>query len=190
MDSSAEFLPPNIRAGDNAAWVVSYAAFPASAGWQLHYRLLWPSVEAISFDADAQGDDHAVSLTGADTATWHAGTATLVWWVTLEDDDTDTRHTLGQCRVHILPDLTTAATLDPRSINERALADAQAALAAYMASGRAHVAEYQIAGRQMKFRSADELRALIEYYQREVATERARALALDGVAPGRILTRF
>jgi hypothetical protein len=59
-----------------------------------------------------------------------------------------------------------------------------------MASGRAHVEEYEIAGRRMKFRSADELRGLVEFYQREVATERARALALSGVAPGRILTRF
>lgn len=190
MDSSAASLPSTLRAGDSAGWVVSFSDYPASAGWQLHYRLLWPSGPAVTFDAAAQGDDHAVSLAGADTAGWQAGAATLVWWVTRDDEGTVTRHTLGQQAVAILPDLTAAAALDPRSLNERALADAQAALAAHMASGRAHVAEYQIAGRQMKFRTVDELRALIEYYQREVATERARALALSGVAPGRILTRF
>ena len=59
-----------------------------------------------------------------------------------------------------------------------------------LAGGRAHVEEYEVAGRRMKFRSADGLRDLINYYKREVATERARALALSGVAPGRILTRF
>lgn len=189
MDADVS-LPSTLRAGDSAGWVVSYADYPASAGWQLHYRLLWPSGPAVTFDAAAQGDDHAVALTGDTTADWQAGAATLVWWVTRDDDGTLTRHTLGQQAVSILPDLTAATTHDGRSLNERALADAEAALAAHMASGRAHVEEYEVAGRRMKFRSADELRDLINYYKREVATERARALALSGVAPGRILTRF
>jgi hypothetical protein len=189
--ASTDVSPPStLRAGDSAGWVVSYSEHPASAGWVLHYRLLWPSGPTVAFDAAAQGDDHAVALTGAATADWQAGAATLVWWVTRDDGGILTRITLGQQAIYILPDLTAATTHDPRSLNERALADAKAALATHMASGRAHVEEYEIAGRRMKFRSVDDLRALVEFYQREVATERARALALSGVAPGRILTRF
>jgi hypothetical protein len=170
--------------------VVSLPDYPAGAGWQLYYRLLWRTGPAVTIAAAADADDHAVALTGEDTAGWQAGLATLVWWVTREEGEVEVRITLGSRAVQILPDLTTAATYDPRSLNERALADAQAALAAHMGSGRAHVEEYEIAGRRMRFRSVDELRALVEYYQREVATERAHALAAVGVSPGRILTRF
>lgn len=189
MDSSAS-PPATLRAGDSAEWVVSLPDYPAGAGWELYYRLLWRTGPAVTIAAAADGDDHAVALTGAQTASWQAGPATLVWWVVRGEGEAEVKVTLDGRLVEILPDLTTAATHDPRTLNQRALADAQAALAAHMASGRAHVEEYEIAGRRQRFRSVDELRALVEYYQREVATERAHALAAAGVAPGRILTRF
>lgn len=178
--------PVTLRAGDAVAWAVALPAYPADDGWQLHYRVLWPSGDPATFDAAAQGADHAVALASADTAGWQAGRATLVWWVVRDT----TRVTLGQQAINILPDLTAATSHDARSANQRALDDARAALQNYLSSGRGHVLEYDVAGRRMKFRSVDELRALIQFYEGQVAIEHARAAALAGGSPGRILTRF
>lgn len=184
MDATAP--PTTIRAGDSVAWRVELAAYLPADGWALHYRLLWPTGAAVSFDATADGTAHAVSLTSADTASWAAGSATLVSWVEQGAD----RVTLAQQPVQLLPDLTAAANFDSRTQNEIALADCQQALADYLASGKAHVAGYGVAGRTMTFRSTDEIRALIEHYQREVARERANRAALSGGSPGRIMVRM
>jgi hypothetical protein len=178
--------PSTLRAGDSAGWSVTLAAYSPADGWALHYRLLWPTGAAVDIEAAAAGAAYAVAISAESSATWPAGPATLAWWVTKDAD----RKTLGQQSVTILPNLATATTFDSRSDNEKALAAAKAALIRYLESGRGHVESYAIAGRQMKFRTADELRALIEHYERACALERARALALKGHAPGRILTRF
>lgn len=180
--------PSQIRAGDSVAWSETLTDYPASAGWVLKYRILYRSGSgtAIAFEATADGDDHAVALAAATTAAYAAGAATLVRYVEKGVD----KVTLGTQAIEILPDVTVAATLDTRTQNERALADAEAALADHLESGRAHVQSYTIAGRTMAFRAVDELRALIEHYQRLVAADRARAAALNGYAPGRVFTRF
>lgn len=182
--------PTQIRAGDSAAWTETLPDHPPAAGWALHYRLLWSAATAVDIDAVAGADNYVVTLTPTDTAAWTAGVSTLVWWVERGADETLERAFLGQHAVTILPNLTTAATYDARSTNARALADAKAALAKHVASGRMHVGEYNIAGRAMKFRTADEITALIEYYERECAKERAAFAILQGGSPGRVLTRF
>lgn len=179
-------VPTVLRAGDSARWLVATPGYLPADGWALHYRLLWPAGAAVSIDTDAEGDTFVANVPATTSASFTPGTATLAWWVTRGDE----RKTLGHRPITILPDLSAIATFDGRSFNEKALADARAALAAYLASGRGHVESYAIAGRQMKFRTADELRALIEHFERECATERARALSLQGHAAGRLLTRF
>lgn len=178
--------PDTFRAGDSISWTESLPAYPASAGWALKYRLLWPTGTAVALDAVAAGDDHAVALDAADTADWTAGSATLVAWV---EQGTD-RVTLEQQPVTILPDLSAATTYDGRSQAVKALAQARAALASYMEKGQLHVAEYDVAGRRMKFRSSTEITDLIAYYEGEVARERAAAALLQGGSPGRVYTRF
>ncbi|MEW6612698.1 MAG: hypothetical protein AB1409_08155 [Pseudomonadota bacterium] len=178
--------PTSFRAGDSVSWTETLAAYPASAGWALKYRLLWSTGTAVAITATASGDGFAVTLSATDTAAWTAGAATLVSWV----EKGTQRVTLAQQAVTILPNLAAAATYDGRSQAQKALADAKAALAAYMANGQIHVAEYEIAGRRMKFRSSAEIRDLINHYEREVAAERALQALLEGGTPGRVLTRF
>ena len=181
--------PTRFRAGDSASWTVCLSAFPHADGWALSYRLLSPAGGTpvdIAATPGADPDAYAVTLAAADTAAWPAGTATLVAVVTRGAD----RHTLDAQAVSIAPDLTVAAAHDARSQARRALEDARAALAAHMASGRAHVESYTIAGRSMKFRSVQELRDLITYYEAEVAKENAARAAYAGVAGGRIFTRM
>lgn len=178
--------PTTFRAGDSVTWTEDLPAYPASSGWVLKYKLLFAAGTASAFTATASGDAHAVSLAGTTTAGWAAGAATLVSWVEKGAE----RITLAQQAVTIQPDLAVASTFDGRSQAVKGLADAKAALAAYVAGGKAHVAEYDIAGRRMKFRSSKEITDLIDFYEREAAGERALAAVLQGGSPGRVYARF
>lgn len=178
--------PDSFRAGDSVSWDESLPEYSAVDGWALKYRFLWPTGSAITLAATASGSDYSVALTPTDTASWVAGSATLVSWV----EKTGARVLLAQKSITILPDLAIAGTFDGRSLAVHALIDARAALAAYMAKGQIHVGEYDIAGRRMKFRSSVEITDLIQYYEREVAKERALQAAMNGVSAGRVCVRF
>ncbi len=178
--------PKNFRAGDSASWSESLPDYPASAGWSLKYRLMWPSGSGVNLTANPVGDDYAITLASASTASWLAGSATLVSWVEKGSE----RVTLAQQAVTILPDLTQAVTHDGRSANKQALDAAEAALAEYLKGGKATVAEYEVAGRRMKFRDADQILALINHYKPLVARENAAlALLQGGGMPGRVYYR-
>lgn len=179
--------PTTFRAGDSVGWTQHLAAYLPADGWSLKYRLLWPATgTAVDITATVDGENHAVSLLAADTASWVAGPATLVSFVERAGD----RITLAAQAVTILPDLSAATMHDGRSRNEKALEDAEAALAAHVASGQTVVAEYEVAGRKMKFRTVLELENLIAFYRRAVAKERAAlALLTGGSVPGRIYYR-
>lgn len=175
--------PTTFRAGDSVSWAETLADYPPTDGWSLAYRLLWPTGAAVNIATTADGDDYLVELTSANTVAWAAGQATLVAVASRGVE----RATLGSKQVTILPDLTVATTHDGRSANRKALDQAEAAMAAYLAGGKAHVAEYEIAGRKIKFRAIDEIQSLINYYKRLVAKENAYLALLEGGSvPGRV----
>jgi len=177
--------PTTFRAGDSVSWSESLPDHRPADGWSLKYRLLWSTGNA-TFNATASGDEHSVSLTSIDTANWSPGSATLVRWV----EFSGAKLTLSSEQVTILPNLSAAEHHDGRTRNKRALDDAEAALAAYLAGGKAHVAEYSIAGRTMKFRSAEDIVAIINHYRPLVARENtALALLQCGSVPGRVYYR-
>lgn len=176
--------PTEIRAGDSIVWERELEDYSAADGWTLKYKLLWAAGTAVTFSATGVGTLHSVSLAAGDTAGYAAGTATLVGYVEKGAGATLERATLSTSLVTILPDLTAATTHDGRSANRIALDNARAALASYMAKGQAHVAEYDIAGRRMKFRDSQQIVDLIRYYEAEVARE---GRAARGVRGNRIL---
>ncbi len=179
--------PTTFRAGDSASWSESLSDYPASAGWSLKYRLIWPSGSGVNLTATPAGDDFEINLDSANTSAWQPGQATLVSWVEKAPAE---RITVGQKIVTILPDLTQAVTHDGRSANKQALDAAEAALAEYLKGGKATVAEYEVAGRRMKFRDADQILALINHYKPLVARENAAlALLQGGGMPGRVYYR-
>jgi hypothetical protein len=183
--------PASFRAGDSAAWKTALPDYPSTDGWSLIYRLIFPGSAVADIPATGgTGGDYTIALSATVTSAWPAGPGTLVSRVDRGSGAGLERLTLNQQAVVILPNLATANNFDGRSANVKALADARAALAQYMANGQMHVAEYEIAGRRMKFRSAQEIIDLIAYYEREVAKERAAAALMQGIAPGRIYTRF
>lgn len=172
--------PTELRAGDSIAWERELEDYSAADGWTLKYKLLWATGTAVAFSATGVGTLHSVSLTSADTDGYTAGAATLVGYVEKGSGASLERVTLGTTLVTILPDLTAAATHDGRSDNYIALLAARAALKSYMDKGQLHVAEYDIAGRRMKFRAASEIVDLIRYYEAEVAKEGRQARRVRG----------
>ena len=178
--------PTTLRAGDSAAWIESLPATPASDGWTLRLRFLWAAGAAVTVTAVPSGSDYSLTLSATQTSSWQAGSATRIAWVERGSE----RITIDQSLVTILPDLSAATTFDGRSQAQKGLADARAAMAAYVANGQIHVAEYDIAGRRMKFRAAAEIAELISWYEREVSRERAAAAVLQGQTPGRVHVRF
>lgn len=187
MDPTAN-EPTAIRAGDSVTWTRELPEYSAADNWVLKYRILYAVGTAIAFSASGSGTTHTVNLTAATTADYAAGTATLVAYV--ENSVSGDKTTLESTPITILPDLTAAATHDGRSANQIALAAARAALASYMAKGQLHIAEYDIAGRTMKFRSSTEITDLIRYYEIEVFKENAIQAAVNGVSAGRVQVRF
>jgi len=178
--------PTIFRAGDSASWSESLSAYPASAGWSLKYRLIWPTGTAINLTATPAGDDYEVALAASSTASWTAGKAVLVSWVEKGAD----KVTLEQKDITILPDLTVAVTFDGRSANKKALDAAEASLATYLTGGKAVVAEYEIDGKRMKFRDVAQIMALVNHYKQLVARETAALAMLNGGdVPGRVYYR-
>jgi len=182
--------PTVIRAGDSVAWTRDLPEYSAADGWALKYRLLYASGAAVDVTSTAVATLHTVSLTAANTAAYVAGKATLVGYVEKGAGASLERATLESTPITILANMVTSATFDGRSENQIALANAKTALAAYMSKGQIHVAEYDIAGRRMKFRAASEITDLIAHYEREVFKEIAAQAAMKGVSAGRVVVRM
>lgn len=178
--------PTTLRAGDSVDWTVDQPEYSASDGWALKYRLLFASGAALDIATTGVGNTYSAALTAAATAAFTVGQATLVKWV----EKGTQRITLSQSPVTILQNLAAAATLDGRSANVIALANARAALQAATTDKNFTVVSATIEGRAVTFRSVKEITDLIHFYEREVNRENAANAVLFGASPGRVLTRM
>jgi len=170
--------PPALRAGDTATWKISLANYPASQGWVLSYSLL-KSGTRLQFSASASGDDHLVDVPAATTAAWAPGTYQAVGRVSKSGE----ARTVIDQPVEILPDLAAAAAgYDARGHAQRVLD----ALNAWIESHDPAVAEYEVAGRHMKYIPMGELLKLRSRYQAEAAREQAAQTGKSG----RVYLRF
>lgn len=178
--------PGRVTAGDTVVWTKSLPDYPASAGWSLAYRLI-NAAGHIDIGSSASGDDHAVSESAAITASWSAGVYAWQARVTKGAE----RYTVASGSIEIKPNLAAlSGGYDARGTWAKALDDLRAALAAWLASSGA-VQEYEIAGRHMKFATADDIRKRIAIAEREAARESAASAKASGAALGRqVYVRF
>jgi hypothetical protein len=178
--------PAVITAGDTLTFTKSLPDYPADDGWQLSYVLI-NAAGKIEFSSAADGFVHKVLAASSVTATWPAGDYAFQAYVTKASN----RVTLSTGRITIKPNFAQATTLDSRSPMRRALESLESAYVDYLGNKQGHVAEYEIAGRRMKFRSAAEIWQQIEKLRREVAREdQAARLAAGLSARRRVLVRF
>ena len=164
--------PAGIRAGDTASWLLSLSGFPAGDGWFVQYDLV-NATGRITLISTAEGDAHRITKTTEETADYAPGTYA---WQKRAKTGTDA-YTIGTGSIDILPDLSIMAALDTRTRAQKSLA----AIEAWIESHDPGVAEYEIAGRRMKYIPITELLKLRSQYAIEVRRQSGKS--------GRILMR-
>lgn len=173
--------PSSINAGDTAKWLISLADYPASDGWALAYTLVNASTR-ITFSAAAQGDDHLVNIAPATTNGWAVGDYDYRAVASLSGES----YTVRSGRISIKPAF--SAAVDVRSHARRTLEAIEATLEGRASSA---TAEYEIAGRKMKYIPVPELMVLRDRFRADVRNEDAAARVASGAAnPGRVFVRF
>lgn len=171
--------PVSVTAGDTLTWRRSLADYPASAGWVLTYALV-SGAALYTLTAAADGDDHLVTVAAATSAGYAADTYSWQAYVTLGTE----RHTVGFGTLTILPNLADqGGGYDNRSHARKTLA----ALEAWIENHDMAVADYQIAGRAMRYISIPDLLKLRDAYKAEVSRE---TLTASGGVGTRLVVRF
>ena len=183
-------IPAQITAGDSASW--TDAPFIDAQGrlldasvYTLKHLLRGPA--ALDLTAVSDGKGWKSSLTTTQSATLTAGAYTVVAQVSKSGE----RITVGSGRLTVLPDLSAqAAGYDGRSLAEKALADAESALADLTRSG-AKVKEYKIGTREARYYTAPELISAITFWKARVMNERTAQDIANGLGnPRNLMVRF
>ena len=180
--------PTTLQAGDTIRWTVDLPQYPAS-DWVLSYRLINAdsSIDISGAQDPADPSRHLISITAAASAAYKPGAYTAVATVSRGAD----RHTVGRKEMRVLPDLAAAPEpVDARSESRRALDDLRAALRRWL-STQGTVVEYEIAGRRIRFATADDIRKRIQLAEAEVVREEEADRMAAGLGRRRrVLVRF
>lgn len=169
--------PSSLRAGDTWKWTRTLADYPAGT-WTLKYRFK-NATSYFEIVAGTSGTDHLVSVAAATTAAYAAGSYTWMAWV---EGGSSEKYTVDTGTLAVDPDYrASTAAYDGRS-HARKMLDA---IEAWLEARDPAVAEYEIAGRRMKYIPVAELIKLRSRYKTELANE-ANA---DAIAKGEGLGR-
>ncbi len=109
-DTTLTSVPASVYAGDTLNWLISFSDFPASDGWVLSYGFRSNNGSAINFSSSSSGDDFALDVTAADTATWVPGSYKGVARVV----NGSVSHTIWKGSIEVLPN-PLDTDYDPRS---------------------------------------------------------------------------
>lgn len=154
-------------AGDSLNFLTTATGYLASAGWELHYRLIPRDAggTAIDMTAVAEGDDYRVQIAASTTAAWTAGSYGWASWV---QSGSGEKYTIQTGQLTVLPDPRAAAVgTDTRSLARKAWEDAKTALANWSPTRK----RYRIGEREMEFNSAADIIRLVNYWETEVQRE-------------------
>lgn len=178
--------PTRLRAGDTWRWTRSLSDYPAGT-WTLKYRFKHPTAAGFEITATADGTDHSISVPASTTTGYTAGDWSWIAWV---EGGSSEKYTVDTGTATITPDYRSGAattTLDDRSHARKVLA----ALEAWIEGHDPAVAEYEIAGRRMKYIPLGDLLKLRQRYKAEVAAEiNAERIANGEGIGGRIQFRI
>lgn len=179
-----------LQQGDSRNWVdpaitLSDKLYTAT-DWTLKYYLRGPSAP-VQLTGVANGSGWAISIAAADSGNMQPG---KWWWTACISNGTD-RYTVGEGSFVVTPDFTAATgTYDGRTVAEKALADAEAALANFKNS-KGLIKQYSIGSRSMEFSDSSQILEVISYWKRQVRDEKAAASIANGQGnPNRLLVRF
>ncbi len=172
--------PGELRAGDTWKWTKTLADYPASAPWTLKYRFK-NAAGGFEITASAAGDDYSVTVAAATTTSYASGVYSWIAWV---EGGSSEKYTVDTGTCTLTPDYrssTSTAALDDRSHARKTLA----AIESWIESKSPGVAEYEIAGRRMKYIPIADLLKMRQQYKTEVANEDAAEAIRNGTGTGR-----
>lgn len=178
MSTIPDNEPASLRCGDTWQWTRTLTDYPAGT-WTLKYRFK-SAAGGFEVVAAASGTDHAVTVLAATSAGYTAGSYTWVGWVEAGAE----KFTVDSGVAELLPDYRTgaaSAALDDRSHAKKMLD----AIEAWLESRDPAVAEYEIAGRRMKYIPSGDLLKMRSRYQAEVQAEDNAAKLARGEGFGR-----
>lgn len=176
--------PAALRAGDTWKWTKTLDDYPASYPWTLKYRFKHPTAAGFEVVASSSGDGYAVSVAASTTAGFAAGTYTWVAWV---EGGSSEKYTVDEGTLTVQADyraVAASAVLDDRS-DARVIYEALIAAYKSAVASRAFVAEYEIAGRRMKFESRAGWIKEINYWKAQLAAEASAEAIANGTGTGR-----
>lgn len=159
-------IPTRLVAGDSYTLTLTYADYPATAGWAL--ALAVAGVDVKTWSSVAAGNAHVLTLTATETAALGAGT--YQWRVrAFRSGVVDTLVT-GTLTVEA--DIGAAAPGERASYWESLKVAAQQALTTLMEGGAVQMVT--ILGRQTMFRSPDDCLKVIAQCDARITAERFR----------------
>jgi hypothetical protein len=183
-------IPTTLRAGDTIEWDETVSDYPAGNNYTLAIDLRSKDKAPITITATANGNDYAISVAPATSATWPAGNYFYQAYVYKSSNNTiSEKYTLQNGQIKILPNLTGVdSQADLRSIAEKNLDMIEARLSGDTSPD---VMSYSIAGRSLSKRSWDELMSMRAYWKEEVRVEQeAESTAAGTDNPRRVGVRF
>ncbi len=169
-------IPSRIKQGDSATWKDPPFTDASGAGYDnasytFKYTLAGAIATPLVLTAQASGSEWQTTLTSTQSQTLIPG----VYWWQAQVFATGVRITIAEGQLTVEPDFAqVGANYDGRTQAEKALADAEAALAVFQASG-GRVQSYTVAGRHMSFQKDEDILAVVTYWRKRVVTERSQA---------------
>lgn len=181
----------SIPQGDSRTWLDDPVVLndgrtaDAAGGWTLTYAIRGPS----SVDLAATASGHSWSTTLSASASAALAQGDYVWAAVLTK--ASERITAMSGKLSITTDLASTTTpFDGRTASQIALANCEAAMATFNATG-GKVKKYEIAGRTMEFQTIGELMQLHAFWQSKVIGEGAANSIANGAGnPRNLYTRF
>lgn len=183
-------IPSTLRVGDTTSWrdepMLIDGVRVESSTYVLTHILAGP-ILPITLTATADGAGWKTQLTVAQADALVAGE--FSWQAVLTA--TDQRITVGSGQITVLPNLASAAMgFNGKTLAEKALADAEAALANYRANG-GKIKSYTIGMRAMTFADSGQILQEINYWKNRVSHEKAQQRIKNGLGnPRNLQVRF
>lgn len=184
-----------IIAGDTFDQRVPNATFQPGDGWTLKYRLqplkadgtVDPLGTAIQFTANVVDAEFRIQVGPDVTKDWAPASYKWSAWV----EKPGARYTVDEGFATIKPDPAVSnAGTDPRSHARRVLAQIETAIEGWSLTG-GHIAEYEIAGRRMRYADRSDVLEMRKQYRAEVWREDAAAAMAQGAPnPRMVNVRF
>ena len=184
MTTTPTTEPVEIIAGDTVTWTKALADYPP-ATWTLKYRLI-NATGKFDITATTDGSGYLATITSTASALYTAGDYTWTAWV----EKTGERHTVGSGTLTVKPNIAALNILDART---DAVVIRDQLLAAYTSwtASNGNITEYEIAGRRVRYQSGAAILEQLNYWERQVKTEKkAERIAAGLGAGGRLLVRF